>query len=137
MVLVIDKDPQLTDIYRRYLIGQEFTVVALTELDQAISVARSIQPYAITLDVTMQVQPDGPASTEDPVPTQPDDRVGLDGWKVFEMLKADPDTQSIPVIICTMISEQERALRLGAADYLLKPILQEELIHALERLRQE
>jgi YesN/AraC family two-component response regulator len=35
-----------------------------------------------------------------------------------------------------MIAEQERALRLGAADYLLKPILEEELINALERLRQ-
>jgi CheY-like chemotaxis protein len=120
--MVIDKDPQLTDIYRRYLSGKNFTVVALTELDQAVVVARSIQPYAITLDVTMQSPTGGPS--------------GLDGWMVLETLKSEPDTHPIPVIVCSMIAEQERALRLGAADYLLKPILEEELINALERLRQ-
>jgi CheY-like chemotaxis protein len=137
LVLVIDKDPQLTDIYRRYLIGQEFTVVALTELDQVMSVARSIQPFAITLDVTMQSRPGGPGAAGDDESASPSAGESvLDGWQVLEMLKSDPDTQSIPLIVCTMISEQERAKRLGAADYLLKPILQEELIHTLERLRQ-
>jgi GAF domain-containing protein/ActR/RegA family two-component response regulator len=120
LVLVIDKDPQLTDIYRRYLAGQDFTVVALTELEQALTVARGIQPYAITLDVTM------PAPASAP---------GLDGWKVLETFKTNPDTQAIPVIVCTMVAEQERASRLGAAEYLLKPILEEELIDALKRVR--
>jgi CheY-like chemotaxis protein len=121
LVMVVDKDPQLTDIYRRYLSGKDFTVIALTELDQAVVVARSIQPFAITLDVTMQSLAGGPS--------------GLDGWMVLETLKSEPETQSIPIIVCSMLAEQERALRLGAADYLLKPILEEELINALERLR--
>jgi GAF domain-containing protein/ActR/RegA family two-component response regulator len=130
VVLVIDKDPQLTDIYRRYLVGHDYTVIALTELNQAVTVARSIQPFAITLDVTMRAQPDGPA----PEAASLTPGMLLDGWKVLEALKSDPQTRAIPVIVCTMIYQQERAQRLGAADYLLKPILEEDLIQALKRL---
>ncbi len=128
-VLVIEQDPQLTDIYRRYLAGHNCTVLALTELDQVLTVARVLQPYAITLDVTMQgsfINHPGKTAEE---------ASDLDGWKVLQMLKSSPDTRSIPVIVCSVVAQQERALSLGAADYLLKPILEEDLIHALDHIR--
>jgi CheY-like chemotaxis protein len=135
VILAIDKDPKLTDVYRRYLAGQEFNMVALTELDHAISMAREIQPFAITLDVSMQTQ-NGSGISIDPTPSaQPSGEPVLDGWKVLEKLKTNPETQSIPVIVCTMISEKDRALRLGANAYLFKPILQEDLIRALKHLK--
>jgi nitrogen-specific signal transduction histidine kinase/CheY-like chemotaxis protein len=128
-VLVIEQDPQLTDIYRRYLAGHNCSVLALTELDQVLSVARILQPYAITLDVTMQG-----AASRPPAKTAGETR-DLDGWKILQALKSDPATQAIPVIVCSVVAQQERALGLGASDYLLKPILQEDLIHALERIQ--
>jgi CheY-like chemotaxis protein len=50
------------------------------------------------------------------------------------MLKLDSATKNIPVIVCTIAADPERAFRLGAADYLLKPILEEDLVQALRRV---
>ena len=50
---------------------------------------------------------------------------GLDGYAVCERLKGDPRTKAIPVIFMTGRAEAEdrdRGLRLGAADYLTKPV---------------
>jgi len=78
--------------------------------------ARRIRPFAITLDVMMP---------------------GKDGWQVIQELKADPETRDIPVVMCTIVSEKGRGLSLGAADYLVKPILEQDLISALDRLDRE
>jgi CheY-like chemotaxis protein len=59
---------------------------------------------------------------------------GKDGWQVIQELKADPDTHHIPVIVCTIVGEKEYGISLGATDYLIKPILEEDLVAALERL---
>jgi PAS domain S-box-containing protein len=50
---------------------------------------------------------------------------GMDGYEVIKRLKADPATEQIPVIFLTARSDavdEEQGLRLGAVDYLLKPI---------------
>jgi CheY-like chemotaxis protein len=61
-----------------------------------------------------------------------------DGWQVLQELKTNPDTRNIPVIMCTIAREQgRRSLGLGAADCLIKPILEEELLSALQRLEGE
>jgi signal transduction histidine kinase/putative methionine-R-sulfoxide reductase with GAF domain/ActR/RegA family two-component response regulator len=135
VILAIDKDPKLTDIYRRYLADQEYYVVASTELDQVMVMAREIQPFAITIDVSMQTQTHPGIPQEATASAQPAGEPIMDGWKVLEALKTSPETRSIPVIVCTMISEQDRALQLGADAYLLKPILQEDLIRALKHLK--
>ncbi|RME34042.1 MAG: response regulator, partial [Thermoflexia bacterium] len=75
-----------------------------------------IRPFAITLDVMMP---------------------GKDGWQVIQELKADPETRDIPVIMCTIVAEKGRGLSLGAADYLVKPILEQDLLTALDRLDRE
>jgi len=62
---------------------------------------------------------------------------GKDGWQVIQELKADPETRDIPVVMCTIVSEKGRGLSLGAADYLVKPILEQDLIAALDRLDRE
>ena len=136
VILAIDKDPKLTETYRRYLIDQNYTIIASTELDQAISMAREIQPFAITIDVSMQTQTSHGTTADTTAPAQAAAEPATDGWKVLEALKTAPETRSIPVIVCTIITEQDQAMRLGAEAYLLKPILQEDLIRALEQLQQ-
>jgi CheY-like chemotaxis protein len=49
-------------------------------------------------------------------------------------LKNDPDTRHIPVIICSILEEEEKGFSLGAADYLVKPFLQDDLTNAISRL---
>jgi DNA-binding response OmpR family regulator len=53
---------------------------------------------------------------------------------VLQELQADPSTADIPVVIISVISEPEMGLALGAADYLVKPIDEEELITCIQRL---
>jgi len=57
-----------------------------------------------------------------------------DGWTVLTDLKSDPDTRDYPVVICSIMEQSDKGFSLGAADYLVKPILQEDLVQALDRL---
>ena len=61
----------------------------------------------------------------------------MDGWEATMMLKADPDTRSIPVIALTahaMAGDREKYLAAGFNDYVTKPILDEDLlIDAIKR----
>ena len=114
--MAIDDDPQVISLYERYLQPQGYQVVSLTNPTQAKERAKQLKPYAITLDIMMP---------------------GYDGWSVLNDLKSDSETRDIPVIICSIVEDQERGFSLGAADYLLKPILEDDLLNALDRLNQD
>lgn len=113
LILAIDDDPQVISLYERYLQNEGYQVVALTDPARAVERAAELKPFAVTLDIMMP---------------------GIDGWQVLSSLKTNPETRDIPVMICSIIEEQERGFSLGAADYLVKPILEEEMIRALDRL---
>jgi PAS domain S-box-containing protein len=113
IILAIDDDPQVISLYERYLQPQGYQVIPLTDPSRAKERVRQLKPFAITLDIMMP---------------------GYDGWTVLNELKTNAQTRDIPVIICSIIEEQERGFSLGAADYLLKPILEEDLLNALDRL---
>jgi len=57
-----------------------------------------------------------------------------DGWQVMNDLKSDPETRDIPVVVCSILEEEEKGFSLGAADYLVKPFVQEDLANAIHRL---
>lgn len=116
LVLCIDDDEGVITLFRRYLHKQGYEIVGLTDSSNAVEEAKRLRPYAITLDVMM-----------------PD----RDGWQVIRDLKSDPETRHIPVIMCTIVSEQGRGMSLGAADYLVKPVLEQDLVRALDRLDRE
>ena len=52
------------------------------------------------------------------------------------MLKSDPATRQIPVVIASVHAEQDRARQLGASDYLVKPIDRARLLESIARPRQ-
>lgn len=109
-VLAIDDDPKIITLYRRYLEPEGFNIISLTNPAQALDAARKYKPYAITLDIRMPNQ---------------------DGWDVLKALKQHPETAHIPVIFCTIEEERAKAMQLGASEFLLKPVLKEELLSAL------
>jgi len=113
LVLCVDDDEGVIRLFRRYLGKQGYRIVGLTDGTTVVEQARQLKPFAITLDVMM-----------------PD----KDGWHVIQELKADPETHDIPVIMCTIVGEKEHGLSLGACDYLVKPILEDDLVMALKRL---
>jgi signal transduction histidine kinase/CheY-like chemotaxis protein len=113
VILAIDDDVQVISLYERYLTPHGFKVISQTESATAIDQAKKIKPFAITLDIMMPNE---------------------DGWQVLHALKNDPQTRDIPVIMCSILQEEEKGFSLGASDFLVKPILQEDLINALTRL---
>ena len=115
VVLCVEDDEGVITLFRRYLSKEGYRVVGLTDSAVAVERARQLKPFAITLDVMMPAK---------------------DGWQVIQELKSNPDTRHIPVIMCTIVAEEEYGLSLGASDYLVKPILEQELLTALERLDQ-
>lgn len=116
VILAVDDDPQILSLYERYLGPQGYEVVGLSDPARALERARQLKPFAITLDIMMP---------------------GFDGWQVLTELKRERETRDIPVIICSIVEQQERGFSLGAADYLLKPILEDDLLSSLDRLNQD
>jgi len=60
---------------------------------------------------------------------------GLNGWQVFERLRAHPEWKSIPVVMLTALAQRadvERAVSLGVDGYLTKPFEPADLIHKIE-----
>jgi CheY-like chemotaxis protein len=113
VILAIDDDPQIISLYERYLEPKGFQVVGLTDPSKARERAKQIKPFAITLDIMMP---------------------GYDGWQVLTDLKSSSETRDVPVIICSIVDDEDKGFSLGAADYLVKPILEEDLLNALDRL---
>ena len=64
---------------------------------------------------------------------------GRDGWSVLEQIQSEPALSAIPVIVFTAsagVSQRERALSMGAADYLIKPLSAARLKEAVARILQ-
>ncbi|MBK8783984.1 MAG: PAS domain S-box protein [Anaerolineales bacterium] len=116
VILSIDDDPQVIGLYDRYLQPQGYQVIPLTDPSRAVERVRQLRPFAVTLDIMMP---------------------GVDGWQVLDALKSDSITRHIPVIVCSIIEDLEKGFNLGATDYLVKPILEDDLVNALDRLNSD
>jgi signal transduction histidine kinase/DNA-binding response OmpR family regulator len=112
VVLVIDDDPNALDLLRRTLQGAGVRVVTAGDGEEALNLARTLHPAAITLDVLMP---------------------GMDGWEVLGELKGDPETCEIPVIMVTMTDDRNLGYALGATEFLTKPVRRDQLVALLDR----
>ena len=113
-LLVIDDDPAVHDLIRRFIEPEGFSVQCARTGAEGLALARASRPCAITLDVRMP---------------------GADGFSVLSALKSDPELADVPVIMLTITRERQRAFNLGAADFLVKPIEQRRLVEALRPYR--
>ena len=111
-ILVIDDDPTVLGLMQRHLDKEGFGVLTASDGNEGVKLAREAQPDAITLDVLMP---------------------GIDGWSVLRTLKADPETEHIPVIMASIIDEKGKGIGLGASEYLIKPVDRANLIQAVEK----
>lgn len=112
-ILVIEDNASAVELYERYMEGTGWQVSCLPDPTKAAEVARRTRPNAIVLDIMMPE---------------------LDGWTVMQALRLDPDTSSIPVIICSVVHDPGLAAALGASACLAKPVTRLELIGALRRV---
>ncbi|MBM6551735.1 response regulator [Marinomonas ostreistagni] len=103
-ILVVDDEPVNITVMSGILRNDYRVLIAKNGYQALERISNSGLPDLILLDIMM-----------------PD----MDGYELCEKLKAEPETQSIPVVFVSAMSEhidEERGLSLGAVDYITKPI---------------
>lgn len=110
VLLVVDDNEGFIDLFRRYLAGHNWQVVGASSGEEARRILAETRPTVIALDVMMPKE---------------------DGWEFLMTIKENADTQTIPVIVCSVLDEPQLALSLGATAYLAKPVTQRALLRAL------
>ncbi|MEB3294921.1 MAG: response regulator [Synechococcales bacterium] len=109
-VLLVDDNPTNLKVLNESLRGEGWTTLVAIDGESAIEQTEYAKPDLILLDVMMP---------------------GIDGFETCRRLKANTETQLIPIIFMTALSDtvdKVRGLSLGAVDYITKPFQQEEVI---------
>ncbi len=112
IVLVVDDDPNARELLSRHLQRGGYAVRVAANGEEAMQLARTLQPDVVTLDALMPQ---------------------MDGWAVLSAMKEDAALAEIPVIMVTVVDNQGIGFSLGAADYLIKPIDRDRLVRAVEK----
>jgi len=112
-VLVVDDEANIRRFLAHELKKRGYSVIQASGGNQAIELARKHHPDLITLDVLMD---------------------GMSGFDVTAVLKNDPETKNIPILIVSVVEDRKRAYKLGVNDYLTKPFKIDLLIDKVNQL---
>ncbi len=100
-ILVVDDDPNIRELLTQEFAEAGYTVDIASNGRQALTVVRQDRPDLIVLDVMMPE---------------------MNGFDVAAVLKNDPLTMDIPIVILSIVQDRDRGFRLGVDRYLTKPI---------------
>ena len=116
-ILCVEDEPEMIDLIRLILNRRGFEVTGASGGVEGLSKIREIHPDLVLLDLMM-----------------PD----MDGWEVYQQIKADEALRSIPVIVVTAKAQSiDKVLGLHIAkvdDYIAKPFSPQELLNSVERV---
>jgi DNA-binding response OmpR family regulator len=116
-ILCIEDEPEMIDLIRLILVRRGFEVSGATGGKEGLSAVREKLPDLVLLDLMM-----------------PD----MDGWEVYQQMKADELTRHIPVIVVTARAQSiDKVLGLHIAkvdDYIAKPFSPQELLNSVEKV---
>jgi CheY-like chemotaxis protein len=112
VILVIDDNPDVVALLERYITGMPYEIVSTYDADEGFHMSKILELSHIVLDILLP---------------------HTDGWKMLQNLKSHPQTQSIPVLVCSVLENPDLALSLGADAYLRKPPDRISFLEALGR----
>lgn len=116
-ILCIEDEPEMIDLIKLILGRRGYDVHGATGGIEGARLVREILPDLVLLDLMM-----------------PD----MDGWEVYQQMKADPATRNIPVIVVTAKAQNiDKVLGLHIAkvdDYIAKPFGPQELLDSVEKI---
>lgn len=116
-VLCIEDEPEMIDLIRLILERKGFIVTSAGGGEEGIYKVRKEKPDLVLLDLMMPF---------------------VDGWEVYQQMKADETTKDIPVIVVTAKAQSiDKVLGLHIAkvdDYIAKPFSPKELMNSVERV---
>lgn len=113
-ILVVDDEKNIRLVVGKSLEKAGFDVVYAVDGVEAVDQANKFNPDLVLLDLRLPK---------------------MNGYLVLEALKGDTPTEDIPVIILSALSAEDdvqKAISLGAEDFLVKPISQSDLLAAVE-----
>jgi CheY-like chemotaxis protein len=111
-VLAIDDNADTLQLLKRYTSGTRYHLVGTQDPERALELAEEIFPKVIVLDVMMPQ---------------------IDGWELLASLRQHPHTSHVPVIVCTILPQEDMALSLGASGFVRKPVTRHIFLAALDR----
>jgi CheY-like chemotaxis protein len=111
-VLVIDDNADVLQLLQRYASGTRYQVFGARDPEQVTNLAGQLLPQIIVLDVMMPK---------------------VDGWEVLGRLQQHPVTGHIPIVVCTILAQEELALSLGASAFLRKPVSRQAFLETLDQ----
>ena len=115
-ILLVEDNEMNRDMLSRRLERKDFEVIIAIDGQAGINLSSSETPDLILMDLSLPV---------------------IDGWEATRQIKADPATQSIPVIALTahaMAGDEQKALAAGCDDYDTKPVNFKRLLGKIETL---
>ena len=113
-ILVVEDSPSELELISHFLNESGYKVIKATDGTEALEKLESEKPDAIITDVVMP---------------------GMSGFELCRSLKKNPDTQKVPIVICSSKNQEiDRlwAMRQGADYYVTKPYTREELLRAIK-----
>jgi DNA-binding response OmpR family regulator len=118
-IVYIEDEPEMIDLVRLILTRKHYEVIGANGGREGLEAIRQVMPDAVLLDLMM-----------------PD----MDGWEVYQQLKAHEATRAIPVIVVTAKAQSiDKVLGLHIAkvdDYISKPFSPKDLVASLEKVLQ-
>jgi DNA-binding response OmpR family regulator len=116
-VVCIEDEPEMIDLVKLILGRKGFDLTGAMGGREGLEAVRRIKPDLVLLDLMM-----------------PD----MDGWEVYQQMKADEQLSDIPVIVVTAKAQSiDKVLGLHIAkvdDYVTKPFGPQELLQSVERV---
>lgn len=116
-ILCIEDDREITDLIRLILVRKGYEVLGAGGGVEGLEMLRREPPDIVLLDLMM-----------------PD----MDGWEVYQRMRADPALEHIPVIVVTARGQNiDKILGLHIAkvdDYVVKPFSPDQLLRSVERV---
>ncbi len=106
-ILVVDDNPNNIDVLVHALESRSYDLAIATSGERALKTTAHFHPDLILLDLMMP---------------------GMDGLETCRLLKSDPQTADIPVIIVTAAAAVDNSFAAGAVDYVVKPVREEEVL---------
>jgi twitching motility two-component system response regulator PilH len=110
LVLIVDDSPTDVHVMQKALELHGFKTASAADGGEGLRLARELQPDLILMDIVMP---------------------GVNGFQATRQLANDPATRTIPVIMVTSKSQETDriwGMRQGAVDYLVKPVVTEQLV---------
>jgi PAS domain S-box-containing protein len=112
-ILAVDDDPNIREFLRQELEAAGYRVNEASDGIEAINMIKTQRPDLIILDIMMPK---------------------MSGFDVAAVIKNDPATMDIPIIVLSIVEDKERGYRIGIDRYLTKPVNTDELLREIEIL---